>query len=411
MYRDKAGRHYWFAKQLKEKGYDVTVFCSTTLVSGEELLNTGNEKLVVKDADGIPFVFVKTIPAQGNGIKRVENMALFYKNLFPGTKTYAKEHGKPDVIVASSVHPLTMVAGIQIAKKMKIPCICEIRDLWPEAIFSFGKTTEKSLIGRVLIKGEHWIYKRANALIFTKEGDTDYLKERKWTTAQGGDIDLGKCHYINNGVDIAACEERSQTMQLDDADLNDDFKFNVTYVGTIRPVNNVGNLLDTAKILRARGGYDDVQFLIYGDGSQLAELQERVKNEHLDNVKMKGFVNRQYVPYILSKSSINMLNYAQNQYNWTRGNSSNKLFEYMASGKPIISTVHMGYSIIKRYNCGVELDEDTPEALAKEIMRFHDMKPEERDQIGKNAREGANDFDFSVLTEKLIKVIEKVLSR
>lgn len=408
MYRDKAGRHYWFAQQLKEKGYEVTVFCSTTLVNGEELLSTGKDKLEVKDADGIPFVFVKTVPAQGNGIKRIENMGMFYKNLFPATKAYAAKYGKPDIIVASSVHPLTMVAGIQIAKKMKIPCICEIRDLWPEAIFSFGKTTEKSLIGRVLIKGEHWIYKRANALIFTKEGDTDYLKERKWTTAQGGDIDLGKCHYINNGVDIAACEERSQTMQLDDADLNDDSKFNVTYVGTIRPVNNVGNLLDTAKLLKDKGGYDDVQFLIYGDGSQLAELQERVKNEHLDNVKMKGFVNRQYVPYILSKSSINMLNYAQNQYNWTRGNSSNKLFEYMASGKPIISTVHMGYSIIKKYECGVELDEDTPEALAEQIMCFHDMEPEKRDQIGRNARNGANDFDFSVLTEKLIKVIESV---
>ena len=381
MYRDKAGRHYWFAQELIRRGYDVTVFCSTTLVNGEELLNTGKDKLVVKKTDGIPFVFVKTVPAQGNGIKRVENMGLFYKNLFPATKAYAAKYGKPDVIVASSVHPLTMVAGIQIAKKMRIPCICEIRDLWPEAIFSFGKTTEKSLIGRILIKGEHWIYKRANALIFTKEGDTDYLKEKKWTTAQGGDIDLGKCHYINNGVDIAACEERSRTMQLDDADLNDESKFNITYVGTIRPVNNVGNLLDTAKILKAKGGYDDIQFLLYGDGGQLAELQKRVKTEHLDNVKMKGFVNRQYVPYILSKSSINMLNYAQNQYNWTRGNSSNKLFEYMASGKPIISTVHMGYSIIKRYNCGVELYEDTPEALAAQIIRFHDMNKDEQEQI------------------------------
>ena len=409
MFRDKAGRHYWFAQQLIERGYDVTVFCSTTLVNGEELLSTGSEKLTVKETDGIPFVFVKTVPAQGNGIKRVENMGLFYKNLFPATKAYAAKHGKPDVIVASSVHPLTMVAGIQIAKRMKVPCICEIRDLWPEAIFSFGKTTEKSLLGRVLIKGEHWIYKKANALIFTKEGDTDYLKERKWTTAQGGDIDLAKCHYINNGVDIAACEERSQTMQLDDPDLNDETKFNITYVGTIRPVNNVGNLLDAAKKLRSKSGYEDVQFLIYGDGGQLAELQERVKNEHLDNVKMKGFVNRQYVPYILSRSSINMLNYAQNQYNWTRGNSSNKLFEYMASGKPIISTVHMGYSIIKRYNCGVELDEDTPEALVKQIMHFHDMDSTEREQIGKNAREGANDFDFSVLTNKLIKVIESVV--
>ena len=409
MYRDKAGRHFWFAQQLKEKGYDVTVFCSTTLVSGEELLSTGKKKLTVKRTDGIPFVFVKTVPAEGNGIKRVENMGLFYWNLFPAAKAYVAKYGKPNVILASSVHPLTMVAGIQIARKMRIPCICEIRDLWPEAIFSFGKTTEKSIIGRILIMGEHWIYKKANALIFTKEGDTDYLKEKKWTTAQGGDIDLGKCHYINNGVDIAACEERSSTMQLDDPDLNDNSKFNITYVGTIRPVNNVGNLLDAAKILKKQGGYDDVQFLIYGDGGQLEELIERTKKEHLDNVKMKGFVNRQYVPYILSRSSLNMLNYSQNQYNWTRGNSSNKLFEYMASGKPIISTVHMGYSIIKRYNCGVELEEDTPEALAKEIMRFHDMNQVERDKIGRNASMGAKDFDFGVLTKKLIKVIESVV--
>lgn len=409
MFRDKAGRHYWFAQKLRERGYDVAVFCSNTLLNGDRFLSTGKNELTVKETDGIPFVFVKTVPSQGNGIKRVLNMGLFYKNLFPATKTYAKEHGKPDVIIASSVHPLTMVAGIQIARKMEIPCICEVRDLWPEAIFSFGKATEKSLIGRTLIRGEHWIYKRANALIFTKEGDTDYLKERRWTTAQGGDVDLEKCHYINNGVDIAACEERGRTKQLDDPDLNDKSKFNVTYVGTIRPVNNVGNLLDAAKILKTKVGYDDVQFLIYGDGSQLAELRERAEKENLDNVKLKGFVNRQYVPHILSKSSVNMLNYAQNQYNWTRGNSSNKLFEYMASGKPIISTVHMGYSIIKKYECGVELNEDTPEALAEQITRFHDMKQEERDQIGKNARKGANDFDFSVLTEKLIEVIKSVV--
>ena len=41
-------------------------------------------------------------------------------------------------------------------------------------------------------------------------------------------------------------------------------------------------------------------------------------------------------------------------------------------------------------------------------MYFHDMKKEERDQIGKNAREGAKDFDFGILTEKLMKVIESV---
>lgn len=408
MYRDRAGRHYWFAVQLKKRGYDVAVFCANTYLNGEYVVELDKEKYEVKELDDIPFIIVKTITSQGNGIDRVKNMLLFYKNLFPSARAYAEKCGKPDVIIASSVHPLTMVAGIRIAKKMHVPCICEIRDLWPEAIFQFGKAKENSLLGRLLIKGEHWIYKKADALIFTKEGDTDYLKERGWTTSQGGDIDLEKCHYINNGVDIEACEERSRSMKMDDTDLNDDSKFNVTYVGTIRPVNNVGNLLDTAKIIKSQGGYEDVQFLIYGDGNELPNLLERVKNEKLDSVKLKGYVNRQYVPYILSKSSINMLNYSQGQYNWTRGNSSNKLFEYMASGKPIISTVHMGYSIIKKYNCGVELDEDTPEALAKEIMRFHDMDVTERDKIGQNAKNGAKEFDFTVLTDRLANVVEGV---
>ncbi|MBR3245779.1 MAG: glycosyltransferase family 4 protein [Parasporobacterium sp.] len=406
---EKAGRHYWFAEHLEARGNRVTVFCANTNLNNNDIIDTGERKYTVDEVNHIVYVFVKTIPSQGNGIKRILNWFVFYKNLFPATKSYAKKYKKPDVIVASSVHPLTMVAGIQIAKRIGIPCINEVRDLWPEAIFSFGKAKEKSLLGRILLKGEHWIYRKADALIFTKEGDTDYLKEKRWTIVQGGDIDLAKCHYINNGVDLAACEERIKTMQIEDPDLIDASKFNVIYVGTIRPVNNVGNLVDVAKILKGRISYDDIQILIYGEGVQLEELKRRAEEEHLDNIKFKGYINRQYVPFILSRSSVNVLNYSQNQYNWSRGNSSNKLFEYMASGKPIISTVHMGYSIIKQYDCGVELDEDTPEALAKEIMRFHDMSPEERTRIGQNARKGVEDFDFGILTEKLLSIIESVV--
>lgn len=403
----KAGRHYWFARELRRRGYDATVFCATTFLDNEKEIDTGGKDLIVKRTEGVPFVFVKTCVSVGNGIKRVKNMVLFYRNLFPAAKAYAKKYGRPDIILASSVHPLTMVAGIQMAKKMCIPCICEIRDLWPEAIFQFGKAKEKSILGMALVTGEHWIYRKADALIFTKEGDTDYLKEKRWTNEQGGDINLKKCHYINNGVDIADYEKRIMENLLDDEDLNSG-KFSVTYAGTIRPVNNVGNLLDTAKLFRGRKEYDDIQFLIYGNGEELPKLRQRLEKEKLSNVKLKGFVDRKYIPYILSRSSINMLNYSQGQYNWTRGNSSNKLFEYMASGKPIISTVHMGYSIIQKYQCGVELEEDTPEALAEQIKRFHDMDKEEYEIIGKNAKAGARDFDFKILTDKLEKVINNV---
>jgi glycosyltransferase involved in cell wall biosynthesis len=167
----------------------------------------------------------------------------------------------------------------------------------------------------------------------------------------------------------------------------------------------VGNILDTAKLLLK---HKDIQFLIYGDGNQKEMLERRVLDEGLYNVKMKGFVNKQFIPSILNKSTVNILNYSSTQYNWTRGNSSNKLFEYMASGKPIISTVKMGYSIIDKYKCGIELDKGTSEELAEAILKIKNLKASQYDELGDNARAGAEDFDFKVLTEKLIDVINSL---
>jgi glycosyltransferase involved in cell wall biosynthesis len=404
MYKNQGGRHYWFAENLIKEGYDATVFCANTYHNKSEFIDTARNKFAADTLNDIPFVFVKTTTALGNGLDRVKNMGLFYWNLFSVAKAYAKENGNPDVIVASSVHPLTMVAGIQIAKKKKVPCICEVRDLWPETIFMGGRLKEKGLLGSVLTLGEHWIYRNADLLVFTKEGDTDYIKEQKWDTCQGGDLDLSKAYYINNGVDLDAFSKLVEEKEYNDTDLESG-KFNVVYVGAIRPINNIGNVLDTAKLLT---DHKDIQFVIYGDGNQKEMLEERIIDEGLSNVKMKGFVNKQFIPNILSKSSANILNYSNTQYNWTRGNSSNKLFEYMASGKPIISTVKMGYSIIDKYKCGIELENGTPQELAQAIVDIKNMPEHEYKILGTNAKIGANDFDFRVLTRKLIDVIDSL---
>lgn len=397
-------RPYEFSKQLKDKGYNCTVFSSAYLhYTGENLISNGRKYIVHKDSE-VPFVFVRTSEYKGNGLSRVLNMFSFAYNLFSVTKEIIKKQGKPDVIYASSPHPLTMVAGILISKKLGIPCVCEIRDLWPEAIFAVGKAQENSILGRLLIKGEHWIYKNADALVFLKEGDTDYLRERKWTLEQGGDIDLNKCYYINNGVDIEAFNKQVNEIKIEDEDLNDN-SFRVVYAGSIRTVNNVGKILDAAKLLKEN---EDIKFLIYGTGNELDLLKTRVKDENLTNVKLKGYVNKKYIPYILSKSSVNILNYSPSQYNWTRGNSSNKLFEYMASGKPIISTVKMGYCILEKYQCGFSLKNSTPEELAKAILKIYNMPKEQYNELCYNAAKGAKYFDYKILTEKLIKVIESL---
>ncbi|MGE4585227.1 MAG: glycosyltransferase family 4 protein [Sphaerochaeta sp.] len=394
-------RPYNFARHLADTGISTTIFAASYQHFSDINIIQDDSKYLVNNEFDTPFVFVKTPSSKSGGVSRVKNMLAFYRNLFSVSKQYAKEHGKPDVILSSSPQPLAMIAGIKIAKHYRVPCICEVRDLWPEAIFLATRIQGNSLIGKFLTAGEHWIYRHGDALIFTKEGDTDYLKEHKWTTDQGGDIDLNKCYYINNGVELSSYYEQIKTCKLDDADLNNN-KFRVVYTGAIRKINNVGNIIDTAYILRSN---PDIEFLIYGDGNEAESLRRRIVDEKLMNVKMKGFIEKKYIPFILSRSSVNLLNYSQTEYNWTRGNSSNKLFEYMASGRPVISTVKMGYSIIDKYNCGIELDEHTPEALADAILQIKEMPPAQYERLCENTKDGAKDFDYKELSKKLLSVI------
>lgn len=397
-------RHYYFAEYLKERNIETTVFAANELHQTGGCVDTHGKPYLRTEEEGVPFVFVKTSKYEGNGISRVKNMVSFFLGLLKISKGYAKQYGKPDVIMGSSAHPLTSIAGILVARRFRVPAIVEVRDLWPEAIFSFGKVKMNSLVGRLLSAGEKWMYVHADAIVFTKEGDVDHIKEMGWDKDHGGKIDLAKCHYINNGVNLKDYYASIEKDILKDPDLEDD-NFKVVYTGTVRPVNNVGNLLDTAKLLKDK---KDIKFLIFGGGSELEKLEKRVQDEHINNVIFKGFVEKKYIPYILSRSSVNVLNYSQANYNWSRGNSSNKLFEYMASGKPIISTVKMGYCILDKYQCGLSLDECTPKALAEQILKIHDMPEEAYAQMAENAKNGAKDFDFPVLTRKLYQVIKSV---
>lgn len=403
MFWDHAGRHYWFAVKLKERGYDPTIFCANiNHFTGEQREVKGN--YVLDKSDGIQFVFVKTASYQGNGLDRIHNWYSFYRNLFHIYRPLTKKLGKPDVILASSVHPLTMAAGVQIAKKMRIPCICEVRDLWPEAIFHVGKAKEHSLLGNMLKKGEYWIYRNADAMIFTKEGDTEYLREQGWLCSQGGKIDIGKCYYINNGIDYEQYQVQIRDHIFRDKDLENG-KFHVIYTGTLRKVNNIEMVIHAADLLR---GYTDIDFLIFGEGALRAQLEEMVQSMQLSNVKFKGYVNRQYMPYILSRSSVNLLNYAQDLYNWKRGSSSNKLFEYLASGRPILSTVKMGYDILQKNQCGVTLETCTAQCLAETILQVKQLPAEIYSDMGMRAQKTAKQFDFEKLTDRLENVIQAV---
>lgn len=392
-------RPFEFGKYFIKDGNELTVFSSSYLHYDDKNMINDKSKYIVKEYDGINTVYVKTCGYSNSGMKRILNMAQFFFGLFRSTKTYEKSTKAPDIIVASSPHPFTMIAGIRLSKKYRVPCICEVRDFWPEVFFWGGRLKETSLLGKILLCGERWIYEKCNSLVFLKEGDYTYISDHKWDTANGGKIDLKKCNYVNNGVDIETFDAH---LEIQEDSPNDEYagKFIVTYCGTIRPVNNVEMLLDVAKLLD-----NDTIILIYGSGNCVDDIKKRIETENITNVKLMGYVDSKYVPGVLNKSSVNILNYTAKNYNWSRGNSSNKLFEYLASAKPVISTVKMGYDILEKYNCGLSVSECTAENVAESIKTIKNMDKNNYDIMCANARKAAEHFDIPRLAADYMKVI------
>lgn len=400
MYKNKGGRHYWFAENLIVNGYNPTIFCASTLHNTDDNIDTVGKIFIQKESDNIPFVIVKTPQYSGNGKKRIINMISFYKNLFPTAKEYANKYGKPDVILASSVHPLTLVAGIKIAKKFGVPCICEVRDLWPESIVAYGSLKRNSVIAKILYLGEKWIYKNADSVIMTWEGGKQYIIDQGWDK----EIDLNKIKHISNGVIIDSFDKNSQDHVIIDSDLDDNNFKNLVYAGSIRKVNNLGLLLDAAKIIQ---DYEQkIRFLIYGSGDEKEMLEQRCKDEGLCNVIFKGRVEKKMVPSILKRSYANILHNSSTSLD-KYGQSQNKFFEYLAAGRAIIQTYTTGYSLLGKYNCGISATDQNPENVAKTILQACENDEQAR-QMGQNARKAAYDFDFKNLTNKLIEVVENV---
>lgn len=394
-FKDQAGRHYWFAENLMKEGYSPTIFCASTVHNSNENIDTGIQKYVSDKTNDIPFVFVKSPDYRGNGKQRIINMLAFYKNLFPAAKEYAIKYGKPDVIIASSVHPLTLVAGIKIAKKFGVPCICEVRDLWPETIVAYGSLKKSSLLAKLLYLGEKWIYKKADKLIFTFPGGKDYVESIG--------LDSSKVRYINNGVDLDEFNINKHNLNFVDADLDDNKKFKILYTGSMGTANELSYLIQVAEFLGS-SGITNIKFILFGDGYQRSELEDYVKNKGMNNVVFKGKVDKKFIPNILSKSNLNIFT-GKNIDLYKYGLSLNKMFDYLASGKPILSNIECGYDVLQKYNCGITVKGGSAEALADRILMFYNMPLEEYETYCDNALKAAQDFDFKVLTVKLEKVI------
>ncbi len=381
-----------FAHYLTQAGYDVTIFASSVMHNMDIDLIEDNSKYIERSYGDLKFVHIKTKKYTTNGFSRLLGLIQF--PLFFGR--IANKFERPDIILHTALVPFGNVV-YYTAKKLSAQYIVEILDLWPETFAELGLFSRKNPLMWIAYQTEKWLYKKANKLVFSMEGGADYIKDRHWDKV----IDLNKVHYINNGVDLDDFKYNLEHYQLDDDDLKNEAIKKVIYIGSIRLANNLKQLMEAAALLKE---YKNVKFLLYGDGKDRLELEKYCQEHAISNVIFKDkWIQPQFVPFVLSCSSVNILNYMPGGFGHY-GGSQSKMFQYMASGKPICCNLKMMYCPITKYNLGIAQEFQTSQAYADAILSLLELDQRIYNEMCDRNKNTAQLFDYKKLTDQLMQL-------
>ncbi|MDI9636801.1 glycosyltransferase family 4 protein [Kamptonema cortianum] len=386
---DEAGgtRHFTFAKALQERGHEPVIVASNYNHFSFQPRHTGLTVAKFEIVDGIPFVWIPTRDYVGNGRGRMLNMIDFGRNLRQMLPLQEVPH--PDVILGSSPHLFAPFQAQKLARRLRVPFVLEIRDVWPQTLVDLGNFSESSLPIRVLAWMERRLYRSADHIVSLLPGAPDHCvslgAKRERTT------------WIPNGVDLSLIPSESP--------LPTNEQFTITFAGAHGLANGLDTVLDAARLVES----EKILFRLIGDGPEKNRLVQRKEDEGIKNVEFLDAVPKSRIYSWLSQSdAFVMLLKASDVFRW--GVSPNKLFDYMASQRPVIFAVNSSNSPVEEAQCGIRIEPDNPDALAKAARQLKDLSPNERLEMGQRGRDYVvNNHGFEGLTDRLENVFESVL--
>jgi glycosyltransferase involved in cell wall biosynthesis len=340
-------RHYDFGVELAKRGYKVSIFASDY----NYMLRRHGTSRATSNLNDVEFAWIRSIPYKKNNWLRVINMMSFaVRVLIVGIS-----REKPDMIIGSSPHLLAALSAYILSKIKESRFYLEIRDLWPQVLIDMGAATEKSLSVKLLRRIESLLYHKAERIVVLSEGSVDYI------TGRG--VDPGKVVLIPNGVlleQFRITESRESIRKK----LGLSEKFVAMYTGAHGQANALEIIIDA-------GVYtpdDDVVFVLIGDGPCKAELQRKIEEKGLGNVKMLPAVPKSSVPNLLNIADALIITLRSVKL-FSYGVSPNKIFEYMASGKPVICAVEGEVAnMVTQANAGIVVEPENPKAILEAII-------------------------------------------
>lgn len=393
---DGAGgtRHFSIAKELKKYGWAATIFASSTELNTNRQRLAEDESFKIEQTEAGPFYWIRSPEYSGNGLGRIRNMLAFSWRLLFIPKT--PHVPKPDIVVGSSVHPFAAFSAWLLSLRYNVPFVFEVRDLWPQTLIDLKKIKYYSPLAVALRGLERILYKRASAIVT--------LLPTAWEYISRYNIDREKIKCVPNGADLDIIKYVPPRPHSE--------KTRLMYLGSFGNANGIDQLLDGMREIKNTVGDQTISLELVGDGPLKGFYQEEVVSKGLVNcVSFLPSVPKFQIPTVASKADafvVCLPNIPLYKY----GISLNKIFDYMALGRPTIFAGISSNNPISESASGFSIPPNNPQALRDAILELHRLSHADREVLGVRAHDYAKEhYSYTKIAQKFADVLNTVLNR
>lgn len=384
------GRHYYMAREMAKKGYKVYVIGSSSHHLLRERPVFGG-RFELEGVDGFKFVWVK-MPSydHAHSKKRVLNWLLFPWRL---QKLRRLVMDPPGTILCSSPSPIAFLGAQWLARKFGARLVFEVRDIWPLTLTEIGGHSPKNPLIRLMQWVEAKAYRDSDAVISNLKNSVEHMVSRGMARE--------KFTWVPNGFSLDEVNLDRPLNSIAKSQLPEG-RFVIGYTGTIGTANALDTLILAAEHLKE---YEDICFVLVGDGREKPSLQKLVAGKGLANVYFVDPIPKVEIQAMLSLFDACYIGWLNDPL-YRFGIGANKIPEYMYSGKPILHSYSGACDPVEEAEAGLRVAAEDSLQLAEAVLKLFRMAPEERAFLGINGRKAAlGQYEYGQLADKLVGVL------
>lgn len=292
------------------------------------------------------------------------------------------------------------LAAIWVAKRLKIPCILDMAECYPEMLRCTKQFEGRSLKNFFLRNPvlADWVEKKV-----LREIDQVWVMiEESHDRLMNMGVPKEKVWMVSNTPEVNRFDRVTATSVTAQASSN---KYSMIYVGLLNPSRGLDTVLHA--VFRYIKQNPDFKLIIVGRGKAEKELKKLTSNLKLsNNVEFLGWVDNKLVPDLIAQSDIGIVPHHKCSH-WDN-TIPNKLFDYMAAKKPVIvSNVLPMKRIVNDTNCGIVYQDYNDTDLCNVINTL--SNPILRSELAQNGIDQINHkFNWKREEKVLLKAIESL---